>query len=239
MCQICRVVLIAGVSGLMFLALAGKTAGTKMPATGNAEAPPAVQLAPFTSIELQGGVKAVLNYGLVQRVSLLKGDPDVTQISVAGDRLLIEKCRDKCPRGYEVEVEIVAPVISAISVGNGGTIESRGNFPLHTSLTLAVAHGGTIDARPISSTSITAAVNQGGRILAKPQATLAATVSNGGVITYWGDAQVPSSTRHGGAVTRGQAVDADKPLSDFDGSISCPPHPDRPATPKRARTIVI
>ena len=80
----------------------------------------------------------------------------------------------------------MTPLINAIAVANGGVIESRGDFPLQTAMSLAVSHGGTVDARTISANNITAAVAQGGRILANPQVTMVASVSNGGVITYWG-----------------------------------------------------
>jgi hypothetical protein len=200
----------------------------------------AVSLAPFSSVELNGGVKAVLQYGSPQRVTMLKGSADVSLITVTQERLVIDKCRDKCPRGYELHVEIVTPLINAISAANGGLIESQGNFPLQTAMSLAVSQGGTVDARAILANNITSAVNQGGRILAKPQMTMVASVSNGGVITYWGDAQVTSSTQHGGVVTKGAAVDLDKPLSDIEAPDSCPPnHPARPAGSKRSRTIVI
>jgi len=175
-----------------------------------------VPLAPFTSVELRDGVKAVLQYGPVQRVTLLKGSPEVTQVAVAGGEwLVIEKCRDKCPRGYELEIEIVTPKIAGISVAHGGTIESRGSFPRQAEISLAVSNGGTIDTRSILADKITAAVAEGGRIFAKPGTIMLASVVNGGIITYWGDAQVTSSTQHGGQVTKGAAADADKPLSDF------------------------
>lgn len=231
-------VIVAAVSGLMFLGLAIKPAPTRMEGIERVAPQPAIPLASFNSIELHNGVKAVLHFGTPQRVTLLKGSPDVTQIGVTGERLVIDKCRDKCPRGYELQVEIVTPLVTAISVDNGSWLESRGNFPLHTALSLAVAHGGTLDARAISSNSITAAVNQGGRILARPQVTMTAAVSNGGVITYWGEAQVISSTQHGGVVNKGQAGDADKPLTDS-AAPACPPNPTTPVTRKRPRTIVI
>jgi hypothetical protein len=200
----------------------------------------ALSLAPFTSVELNGGVKAVLQHGSPQRVTMLKGSGDVSSITVRHDQLVIDKCRDKCPRGYELQVEIVTPRINAISATNGGLIESQGNFPLQTAMSLAVSNGGTVDARAILANNITSAVNQGGRILANSQMTLVASVSNGGVITYWGNAQVTSSTEHGGAVTKGAAADLDKPLSEVDTPLACPAtQPARPAGAKRSRTIVI
>jgi hypothetical protein len=48
-----------------------------------------------------------------------------------------------------------------------------------------------------------------------PQVVLSASVVNGGQITYWGDARIESSVRHGGAVTKGTAAEADRPLSEL------------------------
>lgn len=229
----------ASVIGLTVLSLAIQPTKTQMEPAVSVEPQQALALAPFTSLELNG-VKAVLQYGSPQRVTLLKGSGDVSLITVTQERLVIDKCRDKCPRGYELHVEIVTPLVTAISAANGGAIESRGNFPHQAAMSLAVSQGGTVDARAISANNITAAVNQGGRILANPQMTMAASVSNGGVITYWGNAQVTSSTQHGGVVTKGAAVDLEKPLSDVEAPVSCPPnHPAPPAGSKRSRTIVI
>lgn len=239
MYKIRGILLGAGVIGLAFLSLAVQPTKTQMEPVGSVEPQQTVSLAPFTSIKLNSGVKAVLQYGSPQRVTLLKGSGDISLIEVAQEQLVIDKCRDKCPRGYELQVEIVTPLINAIAVANGGLIESRGDFPLQTAMSLAVSHGGTVDARTISANNITAAVAQGGRILANPQVTMVASVSNGGVITYWGNAQVTSSTEHGGAVTKGAAIDLDKPLSDVEAPVSCPTTPAPPAGAKRSRTVVI
>ena len=239
MYKIRGILLGVGVIGLALLSLAIQPTKTQMEPAVSVEPQQAVTVAPFTSVELNGGVKAVLQYGSPQRVTVLKGSEDVSRMTVTDEKLLIEKCRDKCPKGYELHVEIVTPLITAISSANGGTIESRGNFPLQTAMSLAVSHGGTVDARAILASNITAAVNQGGRILAQPQMTMVASVSNGGVITYWGNAQVTSSTQHGGAVTKGAAVDLDKPLSDVEAPDSCSPHPAGPAGSHRSGTIVI
>lgn len=253
MFKIRGVLFVAGVIGLTLLSLAIQPTKTQMENLGSpvpslaslfsspeitVDTSQAAPLPPFTSVELNG-VKAVLQYGSPQRVTLLRGSEDISVITVTDERLVIDKCRDKCPRGYELQVEIVTPLINAIAIANGGLIESRGNFPLQPAMNLAVSHGGTVDARTISANNITAAVKQGGRILANPQVTMAATVSNGGIITYWGNAQVTSSTQHGGAVNKGASGDLDKPLSEVDTPLACPPTPARPASPKRSRTIVI
>lgn len=235
----------AGVIGLTLMSLIIQPTKTQMEPVVSVAPQQAKPMAPFTAVELNGGVKAVLHYGSPQRVTMLKGSEDVSQMTVTNERLVIDKCRDKCPRGYELQVEIVTPLITAISAANGSRIESRGSFPHQTAMSLAVSNGGTVDARAILANNITSAVNQGGRILANPQMTMVASVSNGGVITYWGNAQVTSSTQHGGAVNKGAAADLDKPLSEVDTPLSSPPTPAPPARPaspagaKRSRTIVI
>jgi hypothetical protein len=195
-----------------------------------------VPLAPFGSVELRDCGKVILHHGPVQRVTLLKGSPDYTQVTIAGgDRLVIDKCRNKCPRGYELEIEIVTPDIAGISSAEGGTIESRGNFPRQAEIKVAVSNGGRIDIRSMTVDSVTASVDQGGRIFTKPQSTMIASVRQGGSITYWGDAEVISSVQHGGVVTKGTAAEADKPLSDFGPSLpSVPPSPIPPLSPIQA-----
>ena len=233
------VLLGTGVIALAFLSLAVQPTKTQMEPVATVEPQHGVPLAPFTSVKLNG-VKAVLHYGSPQRVTLLKGNGDTSLITVTQEQLVIDKCRAKCPRGYELQVEIVTPLINAIAVTNGGAIESRGDFPLQTAMSLAVNHGGTVDARTISANNITAAVAQGGRILANPQVTMVASVSNGGVITYWGNARVTSSTEHGGVVSKGASGDLRKPLSDVEAQESCTPNvPATPARAKRSRTVVI
>lgn len=144
MYKIRGVLLVIGVLGLALLSLALQPSKTRMAPMTSVATQQTVSLAPFTSVQLDSGVKAVLEYGPVQRVTLLKGSADVSVITVTQDRLVIDKCRDKCPRGYELHVEIVIPFITGISVAHGGAIESRGNFPRHTAMSLAVSHDGTV-----------------------------------------------------------------------------------------------
>jgi len=218
-----RRVLLASFVALTFMGVAitatRNTARLIMPLAPLTAASP-----PFTSIELHDGAKAVLQYGAIQSVALVKGNQQVSRVTVEGDRLVIEKCRDNCPRGYQLEVEVVTPAIAAISISDGGTIESRGDFPRQTEISFAVSNGGMIDARAILAGNVAATVNQGGSILAKPQATMVASVSNGGVITYWGDAQVTSSTQRGGQVIKGAKEEANKPVSEFVSGVSCDSH---------------
>jgi hypothetical protein len=185
-------------------------------------------LATFSSVEMRGGGKAILRHGPAQRVTLLKGSPHYTSVTIApGSHLDIEKCKRKCPRGYDLEIEIVTPVIARISVANGSTMQSRGGFPRQAEIGVAVSNGGTIDIRSMAVERVTASVDQGGRIFTIPQVALFASVMDGGNITYWGDARVQRSVQHGGVVTQGTAAEADKPLSELS-----PPHPSTPPIPE-------
>ena len=194
----------------------------------------------FSSVELRNGGKVFLRHGKTQRVTLLKGSSVYTQIAIAGeDRLVIDKCKNDCPRGYELEIEIVTPDISIVSIADGGTIEVLDSFPPRKEIRVAVSQGGTIDIRTLTVDSVTASVDQGGKILTKPQSAMIASVRQGGNITYWGDARVRSSVRDGGVVTKGTAEDADKPLSALSDSFQVvpviPPLP--PTQVQRPKTV--
>ena len=170
-------------------------------------------VAPFRSLELRNGTHAILRYGATPRVTFLKGNPDETQVTiVSGDRLVVDKRKRERPRGYELEIEIVTPELTSITLAHGGWIQSRGSFPRQAEIDVTVDNGGTIDIRTMSVASINASVLSGGRIFAKPLTAIAASVVDGGNITYWGDARVTQSIQHGGVVERGDPSEVDAPF---------------------------
>jgi hypothetical protein len=177
---------------------------------------PTIQVGPFSSIEVPNGGHVILRASPTQRVTLARGSLDYTRWSVTeGRALVIDKCFRKCPRGYRLEIEILTPRFTGVALANGGTIQTRGNFPRQSDLAVAVSHGGTIDVRSIVASRVTASVEQGGRILTVPQASLFARIAQGGLITYWGDPQVRSSVQHGGVVSKGSADEINLPLSEI------------------------
>ena len=183
-----------------------------------------LRLAPFNSIEMLEGGHVVLRAAPTQRVTLLSGSLDYTRLSVIdGGRLVIDKCNRKCPRGYQLELEILAPSFARISTANGGRVQSSGDFPRQSQLAVAVAHGGAIDVRSMAVDRVTASVDQGGAIFTVPRTLLIARVSQGGVITYWGDPQVTSSVGRHGGVNRGRADQINAPLSEVVSSLPSPP----------------
>jgi hypothetical protein len=181
--------------------------------------PISLQVAPFNSIDLPNGGHVVVQRAPTQRVTLVRGSLDYTRLAVAdGGRLVIDKCFHKCPSGYRLELEILTPSLTRISLANGGIIQSRGSFPRQSELAVAVSNGGTIDVRSMVADRVTASVNQGGRILTVPQASLSARVTHGGLITYWGDPQVTSAVEDGGVVNKGDAGQINLPLSEVESS---------------------
>jgi hypothetical protein len=193
-------------------------------------APTVIPVGQFRSVELHDGGNVIVRHGPTQRVTILMGDARYTRIRIAGgQRLVIEKCQPECPSGYRHQIEVITPEISAISVANGGTVQSVGAFPVQATIAAAVEQGGTIDIRSIPADTVDASVHQGGRIFTHPRETLAATIASGGGITYWGDPRVKRIVRNGGAVARGTRADADKPLSEFNPPlVPIPPIPPIP-----------
>jgi hypothetical protein len=217
--SVIKAVLVAAIPSLAVLALAAPgSAGTVVP------------LGPFRSLALRSGGKVILRHGSDQRVTLLKGSTDYSSVRIVeGDRLVIERCRSRCPKGYELVVEVRTPDIDGIMVADGGSIRSSGSFPRQASLQAAVRDGGTIDLRSMTVESVAAAVQDGGRILAKPKKALVGSVARGGVITYWGSPTVTSSIQKGGVVARGAPGDVDKPLEEV--SPATPALPQIPPLP--------
>ena len=183
------------------------------------------QLPPFNSIDVRNNGHVLLRPAQAQRVTLLKGSLDYTRVEVVDRVLVIDKCPLDCPRGYELEVEIAVPNISSISLANGGRVQTLGGFARQADLAARVSHGGTIDVRSITVDRVDAVVEQGGRILTVPRGWLFATVTQGGVVTYWGNPQVKSSIQHGGIVSRGSADEINLPLFDVGTVPPTPPHP--------------
>jgi beta-lactamase regulating signal transducer with metallopeptidase domain len=185
----------------------------------------------FSAVELRNGGTVNLIHGPSQRVTLLKGEPDQVAIAIGADgRLLIDRCPKHCPRGHDLEVQVETPSVAEIAVAEGGTIQSRGDFPLQPEIDVGVSQGGTIDIRSMPVANVTASVFSGGRIFTRPESNLSAEVEQGGNVTYWGDPVVKSSVQFGGVVVKGIATDIDRPLADL-GIKDPPPVPPIPPVP--------
>jgi beta-lactamase regulating signal transducer with metallopeptidase domain len=188
---------------------------------------PGVPLAAsFNAVELRHGGTATVVHGEPQRVTVLKGEPGQSEITVRDNGWLVIE------GSHGLEVEVVTPALMAIAVAEGGRIHIRGDFPDQREIAVKVRQGGAIDIRSLPVANVTASVYSGGRIFTRPGTALSADVEQGGNITYWGDAIVESSVRYGGVVVKGAAADADRLLAELTGpSFVEPPAPIPPVPP--------
>jgi len=201
-----------------------------VPAAGSAET--VIPVGSFRSVTLRNGGEVIVRHGSSPRVTLLQGTTEYSKATIVdGDRLVIDRRSDRCPRGYRLAVEVLVPSVDDVKVMDGGTIRTEGSFPQQSELQVTVENGGTIDLRSMPADRVTAAVHSGGRIFTTPRATLSARIAEGGIVTYWGRPNVTSSVKDGGVVTRGAAADADKPLQEL-GTMG-PSHHPRPARIRR------
>lgn len=189
-----------------------------------------VPVGSFRSIELHHGGKVFVRHGQTQRVTITSGDRRFTRVRLDGQRLVIDNCNPDCPREYRMQMEIVTPRLEAVSVSNGGSVQSVGAFPVQAELATDVEQGGMIDVRSIPAEVAEASVYSGGGIFLRARQSLTASVVSGGNITYWGATHVRESVRDGGVVKKGRPADVDKPVSDF-GPAPPPPVPPVPPIP--------
>ncbi|HKY97870.1 MAG TPA: DUF2807 domain-containing protein [Gemmatimonadaceae bacterium] len=180
------------------------------------QTPVSIPVAPFSSINLPDGGHVIVRESPTQRVTLIQGNRDLTRIEVTdrGMLMIVDNCDTKCPRGYELEVEILTPRVASLAISNGGWIRTVGSFSGQSELSARVAHGGTIDARSMLVDNVNAAVEQGGRIFTSPRTSLTANVYQGGVVLYWGNPRVQRSIRKGGVVQKGTAAEFAVPLEE-------------------------
>jgi hypothetical protein len=164
-----------------------------------------VSVAPFNSIELEGGGHVTVKHGDAQLVRLVQGSTSFTHFTVEnGGKLRIDACNNDCPHHYDLDIEITTPRIDALAVSGGGSIEGATGFPPLPKLAVAVDGGGTIDTRALAIDKATAAVDGGGVIRVRADGKLTAAIDGGGKIRYWGNPQVTQAVDGGGNVERGE-----------------------------------
>lgn len=157
----------------------------------------------FRSVQLRGGGSIVVRPG-PQRVTIVSGSTQFTGFRVDHrGQLKIDACNTRCPRDYDLRIEIQAPQIPDLAINGGGSIAAAPGFAPQDQLSAAVNGGGRIDARSVSADNIQAAVNGGGEILTGRSSNLSAAINGGGEVRYAESGQVSSAVRGGGIVRRG------------------------------------
>lgn len=158
----------------------------------------------FRSIELRGGGDVIIRPGPAQRVTILSGSTEFTGFDVTrSGQLRIDACNARCPRHYDLRIEIVSPRAPDLAIQGGGAITALPGFAPQSQLSAAISGGGRIDARAVAANRFNAAINGGGKILAGRSSTLAAAVNGGGEVRYSGDPQVTTAIHGGGDVRPG------------------------------------
>lgn len=175
-------------------------------AAAPASAQEVVSVPRFDGVELRGGGEVTLTYGPVQKVTIRSGSSEFTRIRVSSrkpDQLVIDACNDRCPRRYDLRIEIRTPNVDALSVYGGGKITASTGFPRQKDIAVSVNGGGIIDLRSVPIREVAAAVNGGGKLMVRAEDDLAASVNGGGLISYWGKPRVTSAISGGGVVAPG------------------------------------
>lgn len=160
-----------------------------------------LSVSPFQSIELRGGGDVLVREAPVQRVTLLQGSSQYTNVRVLSrGRLSIDVCSAQCPRNYRLSVLVESPTVPVLAVDGGGKITAAQGFAGQQHLVVAVNGGGVIDTSGVAVDTASAAVNGGGEIKVRALRVLTAAVNGGGLVRYWGDPRVTTAIRGGGAV---------------------------------------
>jgi hypothetical protein len=170
------------------------------PALAGAEIVPVTN---FHAVELRGGGEVSIVPGPVQRVTIVNGSTQFTTFRMRRDgQLQIDACNARCPRNYNLRIQIESPQMPTVAVKAGGTIVAGRGFGPLREVVAAVSAGGTIDLRALDADKAVAAVNAGGDIYVRPRASLTAAVNSGGDIHYSGNPAVTMAVQGGGDVTR-------------------------------------
>ena len=163
-----------------------------------------VPVGQFRSVELRGGGTVVVRPGPTQRVTLVQGSTQATQFRVdRGGKLRIDACAGRCPRHYNLTIEISSPHMIDAAITGGGSVTAAPGFAPQRQVSVAVNGGGRIDVRSVRAASVSAAVNGGGKVLTGHSDKLSAAVSGGGEVRYASSGNVSSATHGGGSVRQG------------------------------------
>ena len=140
-------------------------------ASAPALATESVTVSPFRSVELRGGGDVTIVPGPVQRVTIINGTTQFTSFTADGrGKLRIDACNERCPRNYNLRIQIETPRVPDVAIQGGGTIGAERGFSPQDHLAAAISGGGTIDLRAVDAFEVAAAVNGGGSIAVRPRA---------------------------------------------------------------------
>ncbi|HEU5483035.1 MAG TPA: DUF2807 domain-containing protein [Sphingomicrobium sp.] len=191
-------------------------------AAAPAAAAETVPVPAFNSFEIRGGGSVLVRPGPAQ-VTILNGSTQFTEFRVNEEgQLKIDACNDRCPRHYNLTIEIRYPTVLPMGVKGGGHITVLPGFGPQREIAIGVGGGGTVDIKSLKVGSVAVGVNGGGlvdlravtaddvavgvdgggKVLVGHSRSIAAGVSGGGEVRYAGNPHVTTAINGGGSVTR-------------------------------------
>jgi hypothetical protein len=187
---------------MRFVSLLAVAALLVTPAIATAQT--VVPVEKFSALALHGGGTITVRQAPVQRVTLLRGDPEEARLDVVdrgdGGKLVVSPCRGFCMGSHRLEVLVETPDLSAVSISGGGHIVAEGPFRSQGAVSAVIHGGGGIDLKAMPAQSASASVHGGGKIVLAAQNSLSASVYGGGSIRYLGQPTVNTSIHGGGSV---------------------------------------
>lgn len=188
----------AAILGALVAALAG----------GTAFADTTVPVGHFNSVSIEGMGHVTFVHGAQQRVVLKQGDTGNTKVYVKDGDLVFKSCPGKgwfgwnnsCPMGYELEVEITTPSISAVEIDGSGKIGARGPFPQQAKLDVEINGSGNVDLMGIPSGSSSVEINGSGKVRLAPRDKLDVEIAGSGSVIYAGAPRISQSIMGSGEV---------------------------------------
>ena len=161
-----------------------------------------VEVPDFDSIRLEGGGTVSVRHGATHRVTFTATRPELVEIEVERDTLVIRPCRKSCSN-QRLSVEVVTPQIDAAAIHGGGKLEIGGGFPRSRDLALAVHGGGRLDAEAASASDVAVAIRGGGTVQLGAPASLAVAIHGGGSVLHCGHVESRTvSIQGGGTIDR-------------------------------------
>ena len=161
-----------------------------------------VDVRAFDRIRLEGGGSVSVRHGSSHRVTFTATRPELVEIEVERDTLVIRPCRRSCS-DQRLSVEVVTPEIDAAAIHGGGKLDIGGGFSRSRDLALAVHGGGRLDAEAVPADDVAVAIHGGGTVQLGAPASLAVSIQGGGRVLHCGHIDSRTvSIRGGGTIDR-------------------------------------
>lgn len=175
---------------------------------GAASADTNVPVGQFHSVSIEGMGTVTFVHGARQSVVLKAGDTNNTQIYVKDGDLVFKSCPGKgwfgwnssCPMGYELNVVVTTPGLSAVEIDGSGKIGSTGGFPAQPKLDIEINGSGNVDLSGLPAGSSDVAIHGSGKVRTTAQDKLDVEIAGSGSVVYGGNPHISQTIMGSGEV---------------------------------------